>query len=87
MHKLILAAACILATGAVFAFANQGNKAPPPAVKWEYKTVRDEKPDLDAYGDEGWELVTVVPRRIDTTGGEFRDRRQPMVFYFKRVKQ
>jgi hypothetical protein len=87
MHKLILAAVCVLATGAVLAFANQGGKAPPPAVKWEYKTVRDDKPDLNTYGDEGWELVTIVPERIDTTRGEFAERRQPKVFYLKRVKQ
>lgn len=47
-----------------------------PAAKWEYKVVKTTNTDLAEYGDEGWELVSVV---TPTTGSP-RQRE----FYFKR---
>ena len=51
--------------------------------KWEYKAVYMEKnhvlieEQLDAYGNKGWELVTVV---------KYDKMHNPWLYYFKRIK-
>lgn len=50
--------------------------------KWEYLTaplmIHNTKQILDNFGDEGWELVTVVPGPSGTDS---------LVAYFKREKE
>lgn len=55
----------------------------PRGPKWEYRTLRgyatnvETQSQLDALGDEGWELVSVV----NTSGTEF------CIYFLKRPKQ
>lgn len=44
--------------------------------KWEYLTViLGERADINLYGDEGWELVAVIPHAFNEC-----------TYYFKRLK-
>ncbi|AOS61088.1 putative DUF4177 family protein [Actinoalloteichus hymeniacidonis] len=56
------------------------NRYPPSMTKWEYATVplliHATKQILDQWGEDGWELVTVLP---GPTG-------EQMVAYLKRPK-
>lgn len=58
-----------------------GSSRVSPMTKWEYKTapllVHATKQILDNFGDEGWELVQVVPG----------PNPENLVAYFKREKQ
>ena len=45
---------------------------------WEYKpVVLQDTANINAYGADGWELVSTIPRPADRAVFHFRRRKQP----------
>lgn len=67
--------------------------------KWEYFVIKTRREghlslnkyewnpniDLTKYGDEGWELISVVP--VEDAPGGYSGVTNQLIYYFKRLKE
>ena len=79
----VIVVACVVVLGVIFQFSPAQDKA-AAVQKWEYKSAHISDinalgKDLSEYGNEGWELVLLVPPGPDSG-------RNYQIVVFKRPK-